>query len=315
MEGKDYVLPEFFNLDPNIGGHQSLLIGNSGQGKTTLMEYFTMLAVSGKNIYNKNREKQAALWRARKHDRYLDFVNLKIGRLMFPRNSSFLLQKIWPKEDGGSVQTITMNDLEEEGIDYGFFDDASDLVKKMEPGIVSIIMWPLGKSLEDRIKETEFYGDLFAALNNRTDENWIHVAIDEAGDILTANMKGSFLTNLHLVLEVSDFRKNNINSIFGTHRASDLDYRVLGKLPYHIYKMGATKIDGDARKVSQNRINSLRKEQAVIIEGAFWDDFTYPDVPHQEKIKYRLQTTSQTFTVEKVDDVQFNTKKGRKNDK
>ena len=108
MEGKDYVLPEFFNLDPNIGGHQSLLIGNSGQGKTTLMEYFTMLAVSGKNIYNKNREKQAALWRARKHDRYLDFVNLKIGRLMFPRNSSFLLQKIWPKEDGSSYPNLPL---------------------------------------------------------------------------------------------------------------------------------------------------------------------------------------------------------------
>ena len=290
-QNDDYVLPGFFHLDKaGEGGHSAVVMGFPGQAKTSLLQYLSTLAVQGRDVYDNRREKQAGIWRARRHDKYLEFFGLGIGKLMLPSGSSYTLQKIYPDN---RIEEISVDDLEDAGLDYEFYKDAKDIVNKLEVGKILCILFP-GTSLE----ETRFYSGLFQELVNRKSQEWVHLAIDEAGDILAPYNTDSYKVQKQFIDAVADFRKTFINSIFSCHSYTDLDYRILPKLPYHIYKRGAKKMNGDTRKLKQETINNTQINESWWTNGAFFDKLIFPEMKTEAKLDYRLQTIARTMTVE-----------------
>ena len=248
------------------------------------------MAAQGRDVYGNSREKQACIWRARRHDRYLEFFGLGLGRLMLPSGSAYTLQKIYT---GNKMEEITVDDLEESGIDYDFYNGPSDIAQKLEPGKILCILFP-GTSLE----ETRFYSDLFVALVNRRSQDFVHLAIDEAGDIIPPYNTDSYKVQKQFVDATGDFRKTLINSIFASHAYTDLDYRILPKLPYHIYKRGAQKIHSDTRKLKQDTINDTKVNESWWTNGAFFDKLIFPAMETEARLDFRLQTVARTMTVE-----------------
>jgi hypothetical protein len=290
-QADDYVLPGYFTLDrAGEGGHNAMVMGFPGQAKTSILQYLSTLAVQGRDVYGNRREKQAALWRARRHDKYLEFFGLGIGKLMLPEGSAYTLQKIYPDN---RVEEITVDDLEDAGLDYAFYSSPRDIVSKLEVGKILCILFP-GTSLE----ETRFYADLFEALVNRRSQEWVHLAIDEAGDILAPYNTDSYKVQKQFIDSVADFRKTLINSIFSCHSYTDLDYRILPKLPYHIYKRGAKKMPADTKKLKQETINNTEIGEAWVTNSAFFDKLIFPEMKTEAKLDFKLQTVSRTMTVE-----------------
>lgn len=272
------------------GGHNAILMGIPGQGKTTLLEYLAVLAAKGVDLFGEKREPKAGIWRARRHDKYLEFFHLGIGRLMLPQGSAYTLLKVF---DDGRQEEITIDDLEEEGLDYAFYAGPKDIVDKLEVGKILCILFP-GTKLE----ETKFYADLFEALINRRSQDWVDVSIDEAGDILGPYTGDSWLVQKKFIDGTADFRKTLIDSRFGCHAYTDLDQRLWAKVPYHIYKRGAKRMKGDTPRLKQETINNTQVNEAWITYGAFFDKFTFPDMKPEARLNYRLQTVARRFVVQ-----------------
>lgn len=213
---------------------------------------------------------------------------------MLPEGSAYTLQKVY---NDNRIQEITIDDLEEEGIDYAFFRNAQDVVRKLEVGKISCILYP-GTSLQ----ETQFYAELFQALVNRPSQEWVHLAIDEAGDLLAPYTTDSYRVQKLFVDSVADFRKTGINSEFGCHSYTDLDYRILPKLPYHIYKRGSKKMIAETKKLKQETINNTEVSEAWFTSGPFFDKLIFPAMKPEASLDYKLQTVSQTFIVERIQD-------------
>jgi hypothetical protein len=192
---------------------------------------------------------------------------------------------------------ITVDDLEEEGLDYGFYRNAKDVANKLEVGKILCILYP-GSSLE----ETKFYAELFEALVNRPSQQWVHLAIDEAGDMLAPYTTDSYKIQKQFIDSVADFRKTGINSEFGCHSYTDLDYRILPKLPYHIYKRGAQRMRTETKKLKQETINNTQVNEAWFTVGPFFDKVLFPAMKPEASLDYKLQTVARTFVVEKIQD-------------
>lgn len=305
-ERDDYILPRFFSLDRRgERGHQAFIIGHPGEGKTSLLQYLTYLAVIGRDIYGKTREQQQGIWRVRRHDRYFDFFGLGIGILALPEGSNYNLVKVYEDD---TEESIKLEELEDEGIPYIFYRDAEDLVSKLQEGKVMCIPYEGGTH-----EETEFYANLFEAINNRKSQKWIHIAIDEIQDILKPYRAETMTINGRFADAVSDFRKRLVNSEFACHDpAIELDYRLIPNVKFHIYKRGATKMRNDSTRVKQQTINTLDVNEAFIINTAFWDSFTFPKMPDNNRYKYDIQTVPVNFKgkVEIVSD-DFPPTKGR----
>ena len=288
-----YVLPRFMDLQRDgEQGHNALLMGMPGTGKTTLLQYLAVLAAKGKDVFGDSREKQAGIWRARRHDKYLEFFSLGIGRLMLPAGSNYDLLKM----RGTDRQTITLDDLESEGIDYDTYSSAAEIAEKLEPGKILAILYP-----GDTLEETAFYAELFRALVNRKTDEWVHLSIDEAGDLLPPYTGDSWKIQKDFVDATADFRKRLINSEFGCHWHTDLDPRLWGKLPYHIYKMGAKRMKGETPRLKQETINNTGVGEGWITYGAFFDKFLYPPMQASAALDYSLQTISRSMQVEVED--------------
>ena len=289
-ESRDIVLPKYFLLDREQGGRNAILMGAPGEGKTSLLQYLTYLACRGKDIYGKSRQPQECIWRARKHDKYLEFFNLGIGKLMLPEGSDYSLLKVY---DDDREQEITLDDLEDEGIDYALYDGSQDIIRNLEEGKVLCILYP-GSGIE----ETSFYADLFSQLVDRKSRKWIHICIDEADDILGPYSSDSYKVQQKFINSASDFRKTMVNSVFATHDYRNLDYRLLPKTKWHMYKKGAKRMQGEPTKLKQDYINALQLEEAELVFGAFFDKFTYPPMKKENRLDYKLQTISRRFEVQ-----------------
>ncbi len=295
-ESDDFVLPRFFALDRDSeDGHNALLLGAPGEGKTTLLQYLSVLAVTGMDPYGNKREKQAGLWRARKHDKYLEFFNLGLGKLMFPNNASFSLYRV---RSGCPPEELELDQLEGEGIDYGFYEDAADLVNKLEVGKILCIMFPEDHKRPD--EEAEFYTSLFEALKVRKSQEYVHLVVDEIGDLFPLNAEGRYALHMRAVKAFSDFRKTSINSVFAAHSTKDLDYRFIEKLKYRIYKAGSKKIDGDAPDLRQKTINFTPVNAAWFVRTVYYDQLLFPDMKPEAKLNYKLQTVGRQFVIEAV---------------
>jgi hypothetical protein len=287
----DYVLPGFFNLDrTGEQGHNAIMMGSPGEGKTSLLEYLTVLAARGKDVYGDTREKQACIWRARRHDRYLEFFGLNLGKLLLPRNSAYSLLKVY---NDNTREEISVEELEGANIEYGFYTFASDIIDQLEVGKILCILFP-GDSLE----ETKFYSELFQALVNRKTDEWVHISVDEAGDILAPYNSDSYKIQKRFIDSVADFRKTNINSEMACHSYTDLDYRIVPKMKYHIYKRGAKKMPGETNKVKQETINNTEKGQAWFINGPFFDKLEFPEMTKDARLDFKLQTISRSMVVD-----------------
>lgn len=287
----DYVLPGFMNLDrAGEGGHNAILMGAPGEGKTSLLEYLSVVAAKGRDIYGDKREPQAGIWRARRHDRYLEFFGLNIGRLMLPQNSAYSLWKIY---DDSRREEITVDELEEAGLDYGFYTSPKSIVEQLEVGKILCILFP-----GDALEETRFYADLFEALVNRPTDEWVHIAIDEAGDILAPYNTDSYKVQKKFIDSVADFRKTNINSEVACHSYTDLDYRILPKMKYHIYKRGSKRMQGETKKIRQETINNTEKGEAWFTNGPFFDKLIFPEMKPDAKLDFKLQTVSRSMNVD-----------------
>ena len=290
-QSDDYVLPGFMTLDrAGEGGHNAILMGAPGQGKTSILQYLSTLAVQGRDVYGNRREPQAGIWRARRHDKYLEFFALGIGKLMLPSGSSYTLQKIYA---GNRIEEISVDDLEDAGLEYAFYGSPQDVVDSLEVGKILCILFP-GTSIE----ETKFYAELFQALVNRKSQEWVHMAIDEAGDILAPYNTDSYRIQKLFIDSVADFRKTGINSEFSCHSYTDLDYRILPKLPYHIYKRGAKRMPAETKKLKQETINRTEINEAWFTTGPFFDKLIFPEMKTEAKLDFKLQTVSRTMTVE-----------------
>jgi hypothetical protein len=290
-QSDDYVLPGFMALDrEGEMGHSGLVMGSPGQAKTSMLEYLSYLAAAGRDVYNNPREKQAGIWRARRHDKYLEFFGLGLGKLLLPEGSSYTLQKVHPDN---RVEEISLDDLEDAGLDYAFYGSPKDVVDSLEVGKILCILFP-GTSLD----ETRFYAELFEALVNRSSQEWVHLAIDEAGDILAPYNTDSYKIQKQFIDSVADFRKTGINSVFACHSYTDLDYRILPKLPYHIYKRGAKKMPADTKKLKQETINATQINEAWFTVGPFFDKLIFPKMQEDARLNFKLQTVARTMTVE-----------------
>lgn len=293
-ESDDFVLPKFFALERNSeDGHNALLLGAPGEGKTTLLQYLSVLAAQGLDPYGNKREKQAGLWRARKHDKYLEFFNLGLGKLMFPNNASFSLFRV---RSGTQPEEIDLGQLEEEGIEYGFYKDAMDLVNQLEVGKILCIMFPEDPRRPD--DEADFYVELFEALKNRKSQEYVHLVVDEIGDLFPLNAEGRYTLHMRAVKAFSDFRKTSVNSVFAAHSTKDLDYRFIEKLKYRIYKAGSKKINGDAPDLRQKTINFTPINAAWFVRTVYYDQMIFPDMKPEAKLDYKLQTIGRQFVVE-----------------
>lgn len=280
-EDYDYVLGDYFLLDREQGGRNAILMGAPGQGKTSLLEYLTYLAARGKDIRGNKREQQACIWRARKHDKYLEFMNMGIGILALPEGSDYQLTKVYNER----TEEIQLEDLEDEGIPYMLFKDPEDIVKHLEKGKVICILFP-----GDQKEETEFYTELSRQLVDRRSRDWVHMVIDEADDIIPPYSTETYKIQTKFITAANDMRKTNINTVFATHSYTNLDYRIRPKTPWHIYKRGAQRMEGESRKLSQTIINQLRKNEAEITFGAFFDPLTFPMPRRSNRLDFKLQT-------------------------
>lgn len=286
----DYVLPGFMNLDRSgEGGHNAILMGAPGEGKTSLLQYLAVFAVKGRDVYGDKRESQAGLWRARRHDRYLEFFGLKVGKLMLPQNSAYTLLKVY---DDNTREEISVDDLEEAGLDYGFYTSPRSIVEQLEVGKILCILFP-----GDALEETKFYADLFEALVNRPTDEWVHISIDEAGDILAPYNTDSYKVQKKFIDSVADFRKTNINSEVACHSYTDLDYRILPKMKYHIYKRGSKRMQGETKRLRQETINNTEKGEAWFTNGPFFDKLIFPEMKPEAKLNFKLQTVARSMTV------------------
>jgi len=307
---RDFVLPEYVTLDRDgENGHNVILLGAPRQGKTYLLKYLTYRACIGRDLYDddkSNIEPQACIWRARTHDRYLEFFKLGIGILAIPSGGDFTLIRI--NNDDSKVE-ITVDDLEEQGMEYFVYDSPQDVVDHLVPGKVICILFP-GNLME----EAEFYADLGEKINLRQSRQWVHMVIDEAGDLFPPFNQHTMKTQEKFINAASDFSKNLVNCIIASHEMSGLDWRLGQKFPWTIYKKGATrrKRTGAAPQIlRQDYINRLEKNEAIITFGAFYDKFTFPMIPEDKRLDYKLTTIKRTFVIESEGNVTFSEKVGR----
>ena len=294
---RDFILPEFVELDRNgENGHNAILLGAPRQGKTYLLKYLMYRACIGRDLYDDDyseKEKQAGIWRVRTHDRYLEFFRLGIGILAIPAGSDYTLVRV---NDDDSKREMTIEDLEEEGIDYFVYNTPKDIVDHLEGGKVICILFP-----GTLVEEAEFYADLGHTLNVRQSRKWVFMVIDEAGDLYPPFKKITFKSQEKFKETASDFSKNLINCIIASHEMSGLDWRLGEKFPWTIYKRGASrrrKSGAAPQKLRQDYINKLEKREAIITFGAFYDKFTSPLVPDDKRLEYKLTTVKRSFAIE-----------------
>lgn len=305
----DFILPEYVELDRNgENGHNTILLGAPRQGKTYLLKYLTYRACIGRDLYDDDKsekEKQACIWRARTHDRYLEFFRLGIGILAIPAGSDYNLVRVYNDE---SKKEMAIEDLEAEGIDYFTYNTPQDIVDHLEVGKVICILFA-----GTLVEEAEFYANLGYALNGRHSRKWVHMVIDEAGDLFPPYNKDTIKIQDKFKEAASDFSKNLINCIIVSHEMSGLDWRLGEKFPWTIYKRGASrrKKSGAApQKLRQDYINRLEKKESIITFGAFYDKFTFPMIPEDKRLDYKLTTVKHSFTIKGDGNVTFTEKVG-----
>jgi len=171
-----------------------------------------------------------------------------------PYNAPFQFTKLEPGyweiflEENSSItfHDRDTEELEEVKLPFRTFTDFMDLYKKAIPGCCTVVFF------ED---ETKWYD--FIAFLNRIGA-WTHVYLDEYGELFPAQPSGK----LHKMLAgasniLKEVRKCKTNVYATTQVASDVDYRVRGKIMTRAYLFGARP---DKRgRVNQEAIDALER--------------------------------------------------------
>jgi len=293
---RDFVLSEFFNLDDGQSGHNAILLGLSA-GRTYLLKYLTFLACYGLDFHGNPRQKQACIWRAREHDRYLEFFKRDIGILAVPYGSDFTLVKV-ANADLSSREEITVDDLEKEGIDYFIYQTSQDIVDHLTVGKVVCILFP---GISGYREEAELYAELGDALNARDTSYWVHLAIDKTSELYSPSNGDALKVHRKFKDAASDFSSNLINCILGDEDIGQLDSKLGDIFPWTIYMRGTIKrrgIGGQSTKLKQDFITWQKENSAYITSGPFYDQFTFLELPEKYKADFRIIIKKRTFNIE-----------------
>ncbi len=113
------------------------------------------------------------------------------------------------------------------------------------------------------------------------------IIIDEAHELWPASTSGAFW---HLIEStknhVADFRKRHISLVLTSHSASELDWRIVSKLDYHIYAPGSRPVRGSLIKP---RYTVLAPRGVAYVEQNKFGTFSFKYLPGDELWLARLR--------------------------
>ena len=149
------------------------------------------------------------------------------------------------KKDSGVVFRDINRGLKEVDIGQKYFIDNDDVWNKSVPGKINTVFFG------ERTDWMEFIASL------RHKGEWIHIFIDEIGEVIPSNTSGKQHKKIgQFAVFSKDFRKCRMKVIANTQSIRDMDWRILDKFMYRIFLPGAM-ADKKHSRVIQKAIDNL----------------------------------------------------------
>jgi len=149
------------------------------------------------------------------------------------------------KEDSQVVFRDLNDSLKEVDVEYQTFSSFEELWEKTKRGKVNTVFFG------NRTHWMEFIAFL------RHKGEWIHVFIDEIGEVVPSNTSGKLHRRIgQFAIFSKDFRKCRMKVIANTQSIRDMDWRMLDKFMYRVFLPGAM-ADRKHSRVVQRAIDNL----------------------------------------------------------
>lgn len=225
IEGRK-ILKQLLSQDSDYGGAFCYITGAMGGGKTSAMASWM--------IYTLMHHAHQKVFFSETYDAPLQ--SFKVGK----DYCNFFVQK-----NSGIVFRDVNNRLKEVDLGQIYFTDFDDLWEKAERGKINTVFF------SQRTKWMEFIASL------RHKGEWIHIFIDEIGEVIPSNTSGKMHKRIGQFANFSkDFRKCRMKVIANTQSIRDMDWRMLDKFMYRVFLPGAM-ADKKHSRVIQRAIDNL----------------------------------------------------------
>lgn len=240
--------------NPDYGGVGVLFTGLPGCGKTNAMASIALKELELGNV---------VIWRAKETCQWSVLLN-KTDKLVFWLRSGLEYKLI----DRNNEEEINLEDL----MKVNVWNSTRNLVNGLNRKKINIIQtipvnpeWAAqhGKFISQWVK-------ILQALCNRYYSTPITLLFDEFEDLAP---EGKYYGKAFMVSEMlKELRKNQINYFGATHRTTEIFWKIINKIPWHIYMHGAIPHKGS--KVFPSATNRLRPGQAWL-EGQNYEKVNF----------------------------------------
>ena len=261
----------FENRDKNYGGVGVLITGLPGCGKTNAHARIALKELKMGNI---------VVWRAKDTCQWTILLN-KTDKLVFWLKEGLEYKLI----DRNKGKEINLEDI----MKVNRWSQARTLVKNLNRKKINIIQatpvnpdWAAqhGKFINEWIR-------IMREMCKRYYATTISMLFGEFEDLAP---EGKFFRKASMVSDTTkELRKNDVNYFLDTHRTTEIFWKVLNKIPWHIYMTGATPIKKS--KVYPETTQKLRAGQAII-EGQRFERMNFKFVGLERNYRAIIKLSS-----------------------
>lgn len=254
----------FTKRDKDYGGVGVLLTGLPGCGKTNALASIALGELKRGNV---------VVWRAKDTCQWTTLLN-KTDKLTFWLKNSLEYKLI----DRNKGKEIYLEDV----IKVNHWSTPKNLVERLNKNRINIIQ-TIPVNVDWQAQHGKFISEwvsILKYLSNRYYATPISILFDEIEDLAP---EGKFYGKSSTVSEMTkELRKNNVNYFGATHRTTEIFWKLLNKIPWHIYMMGA--IPKRKSKVFPSVTNKLKQGEAIL-EGQRFERMNFDFVGKEKNYR------------------------------
>lgn len=220
------IIKQLLGQESDYGGAFCYITGAMGGGKTSAMASWM--------VYTLKHHPDQKIFFSETYDAPLQ--SFKVGKEYC---------QFFVKRGSGVVFRDINKKLKEVDLGQKYFDTHDELWEIAEPGKINTVFFG------DRTEWMEFIASL------RHKGEWVHVYIDEIGEVIPSNTSGKQHKRIgQFAVFSKDFRKCRMKVIANTQSIRDMDWRMLDKFMYRVFLPGAM-ADKKHSRVLQRAIDNL----------------------------------------------------------